>query len=211
MGDYMFKELFLLFVFGSIIGTVYETILTLIRNYMKYKRFKYERRCGYIFGPFNPVYRVGAVIFVLLLKGDNILINFLLGSIIGGVYEFLASYIQEKFTGTIGWDYSGLLLNIDGRTTIPFMFFWGLAALLLIYFVYPIFTLVLSNLPFLDVIFFIFWVIIIVDTFITFSALIRAKYGRKNIQALTFIGRICDKYYSDNKLLKYFPNLIFVE
>ena len=63
------------------------------------------------------------------------LINFLMGSVIGGVYEFIASYIQEKFTGTIGWDYSKLLLNIDGRTTIPFMFFWGFASVLLIYFI----------------------------------------------------------------------------
>ena len=211
MGDYMFKELFLLFVFGSIIGTIYETILTLVRNYNKYKCFKYDRRCGYIFGPFNPVYGVGAVIFVLLLKSDNILINFLMGSVIGGVYEFIASYIQEKFTGTIGWNYSKLLLNIDGRTTIPFMFFWGFASILLTHFIYPKFLLVLSIIPYLDIIFMFFWVIIIIDTFITFSALIRSKYRRNNILALTFIGRFCDKYYSDEKLKKYFPNLVFVK
>ena len=40
MGDYMIKELFLLFVFGSIIGTIYETILTLVSNYNKYKCFR---------------------------------------------------------------------------------------------------------------------------------------------------------------------------
>jgi len=209
----MFRELFLLFVFGSIVGTIYEELLTITRNFIRYKKFKFERRCGLLYGPFNPVYGIGAVIFVLCLKSNNIFINFLLGSLIGGVYEFLASFIREKFTGTIGWDYKDEYMNIDGRTTLPFMFFWGLTALLLIYIIYPWFISILTSISLaeLESIFMLFWVIIIPDIFITITSLIRTKYRRLGINPQTFLGRFCDKYYGDDKLLEYFPNLTFVD
>lgn len=207
------KKLFLLFVVGSIFGTIYEELLTLTRNFIKTGKFSYEKRRGLLYGPFNPVYGLGAVLLVSFVKANSLISKFLLSTLIGGMYEYLASFIQELFTKTLGWNYHENFLNINGRTTIPFMFFWGLLGILLIEIIYPLFEFMVFNLSssFIKFITYFLLLIIIPDIFITFSALIRSKRRRENKKTYTFIGKLCDKYYSDTRLLYYLPNLIYIE
>lgn len=207
------KKLFLLFVVGSIFGTIYEELLTLTRNFIKTGKFSYEKRRGLLYGPFNPVYGLGAVLLVSFVKANSLISKFLLSAIIGGMYEYLASFIQELFTKTLGWNYHENFLNLNGRTTIPFVIFWGLLGLLLVEIIYPSFEFMISslNISFINFITYFLLLIIIPDIFITFSALIRSKRRRENKKAYTFIGKLCDKYYSDTRLLYYLPNLIYIE
>lgn len=46
---------------------------------------------------------------------------FLKEALIGGIFEYTVSLLQEYFLGTKSWDYSKMVLNIQGRTTIPIM------------------------------------------------------------------------------------------
>ena len=52
--------------------------------------------------------------------------------LLGGITEYLCSYIQEKAFGTISWDYSYLLFNINGRTSLLHCTYWGIAGILYI-------------------------------------------------------------------------------
>ena len=58
--------------------------------------------------------------------------------IIGGVTEYLCSYVQERVFGTVSWDYSQWLFNINGRTTLIHCTYWGAAGLLYISYIEPL-------------------------------------------------------------------------
>lgn len=121
------KKLFFVFLIGSVIGSLYEEILFLVQHLMATGELAWSLRRGVIWGPFNVIYGFGAVIMVYLLlrkpyKNWQI---FIYAALLGGVVEYLISFLQEFFTHTMSWDYSGLWLNINGRTTIPFMLVWG--------------------------------------------------------------------------------------
>ena len=62
---------------------------------------------------------------------------FLIGTVLGGAFEYLCSLFQEKVFGSISWDYSNHFLNINGRTTIPFAIVWGILCVLMIKIVLP--------------------------------------------------------------------------
>ena len=123
---YSAKKLFLVFAIGSIIGALYEQILNLIKVYISTGNIVWELRRGVIYGPFSPIYGAGAVLIVYLLVKPNYsnIKTFLYGSILGGAFEYIISFLQETFTHTISWDYSNYFLNINGRTTIPYMIVW---------------------------------------------------------------------------------------
>ena len=56
----------------------------------------------------------------------------------GGVTEYLCSFIQEKAFGTISWDYSHLLFNINGRTSLLHCTYWGIAGILYVTYIDPL-------------------------------------------------------------------------
>lgn len=60
--------IFWLFIFGSILGYIFEMIVALVQ------KGHFESRQGLIYGPFTPVYGIGAIIYYLILnniKKDN--------------------------------------------------------------------------------------------------------------------------------------------
>ena len=76
-----------------------------------------EIRQGLIYGPFIQVYGMGALAFYFLVKTEQDPKKlFFKGMIMGGVLEYLCSFFQEIFFGSVSWDYSNLFLNLNGRT-----------------------------------------------------------------------------------------------
>lgn len=115
-------KLFWIFLIGSFIGYIIETIVGIIQN------GHLVSRQGLLFGPFIQVYGIGLVTYYLVIskmkKKNNIKI-FLVSMILGGAVEYLFSYFQQKLFGTISWDYSNLLFNINGRTSLLHCLYWG--------------------------------------------------------------------------------------
>ena len=206
-----FKKLFLLFVVGCLIGNYYEQILNLVTHYYNDGTIFWEYRRGVIYGPFSPIYGVGIVLFVFLLtrKPLNNWLTFLGGAFIGGAFEYLVSFFQEMFVGTTSWDYTGYFLNINGRTTIPFMLFWGLGALLVVKVFYPWFSNLIEKIPVKigNIIYYVLFIFLILDMLISFTALLRQNLRRHDIPPYTVIGEIYDKVYTDEFLHHYFPNM----
>lgn len=52
--------------------------------------------------------------------------------------EYLCSFFQEIFFGTISWDYSHLFMNLNGRTSLLYCVYWGIIAIFYLKVVYPI-------------------------------------------------------------------------
>ena len=130
-----FIKVFIIFMIGSVIGYVVEMIVALVQNgYI-------ESRQGLLYGPFTTVYGIGIIVYYIFfskIKTRDKKIVFLLSMLIGGITEYLCSFIQEKVFGTISWDYSEWLFNINGRTTLIHCTYWGIAGLLYVSYIEPL-------------------------------------------------------------------------
>ena len=210
---YSFKKLFFIFVIGSIIGVLYEEILNTVKIYLATGDIVWELRRGVIYGPFNPLYGLGAVLVVYLLVRPNYsnIKTFIYGGLLGGIIEYSISLLQEIFTHTTSWDYSNHFLNIGGRTTIPFLIAWGIFTLIFAKIIYPYLSKWIEKIPINigNIIFYILLIFLIIDMFISWTALFRGAMRKSDIEPITPIGRLYDRIYPDSVLSKHFPNTEF--
>ena len=128
-------KVFTIFMIGSIIGYIVEMIVALVQN------GHFVSRQGLLYGPFTPVYGIGILVYYVFfsyMKNRNKGIVFISSMVLGGVTEYLCSYIQEKVFGTVSWDYSEWLFNINARTTLIHCSYWGVAGLLYVSYIEPL-------------------------------------------------------------------------
>ena len=139
-----FEKLFALFLIGSFIGTCIETVYALIVE------GHFECRVGVVYGPFIPVYGGGACLLTLTLyklyKLSDTLV-FIIAAAIGAFFEYICSWGQETFLGTVSWDYSDMPLNIGGRTCLLYSLFWGFLGLVWLRYIYPFVSRQIEKIP----------------------------------------------------------------
>lgn len=197
--------IFWLFVLGSILGYIFEMIVVL------FQKGYFETRQGLIYGPFIPVYGIGIVIYYLMLS--NIKIHkktqiFFITMILGGIVEYICSYVQEKVFGTISWDYSGLMFNINGRTSLLHCMYWGIAGVLYVTYIEPKINdlkqfICKNNRRFITVVVSIF---MILDISLSFIAANRQTERRENILPNGKLDMFLDTYYPDEYMDKVYCN-----
>lgn len=207
-----FKKLFFIFLIGSVIGTIYEDLLIYCRTLMQTGEGVWMLHRGVIYGPFNVVYGLGAATMIWLLlrkKYDNWQI-FFYAALLGGVVEYLISFLQEFFTHTTSWDYSNLPLNINGRTTIPIMLVWGVMGLVLVKVIYPWVSRLIEKIPqrIGNAIYITLIVFMVLNMLVSWTAILRQTLRHSNVPAFTPLGRFYDEYYNDKYLEHYFPNMV---
>lgn len=207
-----FQKLFFIFLVGSVLGTIYEDILIYVQTYLNTGTGVWMLHRGVIYGPFNVIYGFGAAImcWVLLRRKYNNYQIFGLSALLGGAVEYLLSFLQEVFTGTTSWDYSNQLFNLNGRTTIPIMLIWGLMGLVLVKIIYPFLSDLIEKIPTRigTPLFWVLLVFMIFNCLISWTAIIRQNLRHQGIEPFTPIGEFYDEHYSDEFLIKYFPNMV---
>jgi len=210
-----FDKMVILFMFGSFLGVMHENIWGVIKRLHWYGKFVWTNHQGVIYGPFNPLYGLGVVLIILILgrKKRHPIKTWFYGSILGGLFEYIMCFLMEITIGAVSWDYSDYFLNINGRTTIPYMIFWGFAVMILIHFVYPLLSKFIDkfSFKFRKVITIIFIIFMSVDILISWTALGRQVYRKKGYEPISFIGEFCDKVYTDEYLKKVYRNMKFVK
>lgn len=196
------KKVFWIFFFGSIFGTFWEMFYHFIQH------GEIVSRSALIYGPFNPVYGFGAVMFTLLVKIKNPVKNFFSGMALGGFCEYMCSLVQEKIFGTIAWDYSNQLLNFNGRTSLPIMIFWGLLALLFVKYIYPFLSQHIENIPIEigNIVTISLALFMAFNCTISISACLRQKERASGIKASNGVAMFLDKHYPDERLNKIYVN-----
>lgn len=129
---YNLEIYFMLFIIYSFLGWVMECTLGVIQKH------KFVNR-GFLIGPYCPIYGVGVVSVSLLLTrfSNNIILLFLLSTIICGTLEYFTSYIMEKIFHARWWDYSKNKFNINGRICLETLIPFGIISVLVICFVNP--------------------------------------------------------------------------
>ena len=197
--------LFWLFIIGSIAGFIYEVTIVF------FQKGHFELRQGLIYGPFIPVYGIGVMIYYIVLskiKTKNKVLIFLITMLLGGVTEYVCSFIQEKAFGTISWDYSYLPFNINGRTSLLHCIYWGIGGVLYITFVEPWINNISKkiNIKFIKLITIIISIFIIFDITITWKAAERQTERKNNMGPENHIDLFLDKYYPDEYMDRIFNN-----
>lgn len=207
-----FKKMFLIFVLFSWFGCVYEEVLMMSVDYIKDETFNFVTKRGLLYFELSPIYGFGAclMIIIMLRKPRKKSEYFWLGALLGGAFEYSVSYLQQMFTGTTSWNYSHHFLNIGGRTTIPFMLFWGLMCYILITKLYPFFSKEIEKIPYNlgNIIYYILLIVISLDMFLSFSACIRMGLRDKGYKPLTEYGQFLDKYYNNARMKKSYTNMV---
>lgn len=202
------KELimvFWIFIIGSIIGYIFEMIVALFQN------GHFESRQGIIYGPFTPVYGAGAVIYYLILNHMNVKSKFkvfLVTAVLGGIVEYMCSLLQEKIFGTISWDYSSLMFNLHGRTSLLHCTYWGIAGVIYIVYLDPFLEDLKEkiNQNKLKAITVLFAFFMIFNISISCVAANRQLERRNNIPASSTLDEFLDKHYPDSYMDKIFAN-----
>ena len=201
--------IFWIFVLASIIGYILEMTNVLL------KKGYFETRQGLIYGPFIQVYGIGAIVYYMVFKKvhtRNEMKVFLITAILGGITEYICSFVQEVIFETISWDYSNLPFNINGRTSLLHCCYWGLAGLLYIKFLEPIIEKLKGNIDnkFLIIFTIIVAIFMIFDIGISSMAAVRQTERKHNIEAKNKIDIFLDKYYTDEFMDNIYKNRIQV-
>lgn len=138
-----FEEYFLYFITYSVIGWIYEVFLeTVIYGWGFSNR-------GVLWGPYCPVYGVGALIFILtvnrLIVRDKacrlklIPVVFLLCMLIATSVELLTTYILEYFTGGWPWQtYADYVINFQARIALSPSIRFGIGGVIILYIIQPV-------------------------------------------------------------------------
>lgn len=196
-------KIFWVFIIGSVFGFFAEMMYALV-----YTR-ALEIRQGLIYGPFIQVYGMGAVAYyILMVKVKEPKQAFFYGMIMGGALEYLCSFFQEIFFGTISWDYSHLFLNLNGRTSILYCFYWGIIGVLFLKLIYPMLKKVEPLIYKKSIRIFTFFFILFMtyDIAISCMAANRQEARYKEIPAQNQVDEFLDRYYPDELLNKIYKN-----
>lgn len=208
-----FKKMFLIFVLGSFLGVAWENILGVVKRLIKYGTLSYRDHRGVIYGPFNPLYGAGIVIIIEILgrKKRKPYMTWLYGSVLGGLLEYSVSFLMELVLGAKSWDYSSYFLNINGRTSIPYMLFWGFAIMILIHYVYPVVSNMIEKIPkkWGNALVSFLVIFMSLDMIVSWTALARQALRNKGHSPVTFVGEFYDRVYDDEFLKKIYVNMSF--
>lgn len=107
-----YSTLFWLFMLGSVVGFILEGLWCILLQ------GHWEHHSATVWGPFCIIYGIGAVAVYLLsvvLKNQNLLVQFAAFTVSGAAVEYFGSLFQELCFGSVSWDYSEHILNLGGR------------------------------------------------------------------------------------------------
>lgn len=198
-----FYTYFWMFFIGSIFGFIFESILSYFQ--LGYVINKQEL----VFGPFMPVYGIGAIcLFYISKKVKSITMTIILSFFIGSFVEFFYSLLQENLFGTLSWDYSASPFNLQGRITLIYSLGWGILGIISCKIILPAINKFVSNFPKKQAII-TTWILVLFMIFnisVTTIALYRQKQRHFNIPPSNIISEVIDKYYPDKKMDNIFQN-----
>ena len=212
-------QIFWYLVIFSIIGLIIETIYCYATTGIL------ESRKGLIWGPFCPVYGVGTIILILLLKQvnqKNYLKLYIYVFLIGAASEYIMSYVLEAFYGIRFWDYTYTGKDINGRICTIYSIFWGFLSILLMKGIKPFIDKIINKIPkkmgkILEIVITVFLVIDVLATIWaihTYETRAIQNYYHEEITIeedtnwlIQLKNKIENEYFTNDFMKKTFPNL----
>lgn len=202
-----FYKLVVLFFVGAFVGDIIETI------FCRITMGEWMSRSSVVWGPFSIVWGLAIAAATLMLykykdRSDGFL--FLIGTGLGGAYEYLCSVFTEIVFGKVFWDYSDIPFNLGGRINLLYCFFWGIAAVVWFKLIYTRLSKVIEKIPvkFGKITTWVLVVFMIANVLMSCFALTRYDQREKGIDAKQSWQVWLDKHYDDEKMMRIYPNAI---
>lgn len=205
-----FYRVFWLFLIAGVVGDLIEVVFWLVT------RGELISRSSLLYGPFSIVWALGAVLLTLVFHkmGDQRTVNiFLTGTVLGGVYEYICSWVQEAAFGVCFWDYRHLPLNLNGRINLVFCLFWGAVAVVWVRLAYPALCALIARIPRQTgkrvaqaaALFLVF------STILSAAALVRMDQRREGVPASGVVAQFLDERFPDVQLQARYPNMGYMD
>ena len=174
-----------------------------------------ESRQGLLYGPFTPIYGLGALVFASLfpaLHSRPAEWIFVVTGAAGAVFEYLCSLVQEHLFGTISWEYSSIGLDWDGRTNLILALCWGGLGVFFGLVFYPWFARFLTEQPLrgkrtVSALLLLFF---LSNGLLSAAALLRQDQRRDQLPAVTAAALFLDRAYPDEALDRIFPSMMVI-
>lgn len=199
-------RVFWLFLIAGVAGDFIEVVFWLVT------RGELISRSSLVYGPFSLVWGLGAVLLTIAFhrmddQGTARII--MTGTVLGGAYEYVCSWIQEALFGACFWDYRHLPFNLNGRVNLIFCLFWGLAALIWVRLIFPMLCAFIDRIPRrrgvrmvrAAALFLVF------STVLSSAALSRMDQRRRAVPASGVVTQFLDETYPDSWLKNRYPNM----
>lgn len=204
-----FYKIWLLFMIGAFLGDLVETV------YCRLVGGVWMSRSSVVWGSFSIVWGLAIAAATLLLykykdRSDRFL--FAAGTFLGGAYEYICSVFTELVFGQVFWDYSWMPLNLGGRINLLYCFFWGLAAVVWIKLLYPVFSGWIEKIP-MKPGKIISWLLILFmscNILVSCMALVRVNERNAGIPATKEWQETMDLRFDDERMHQIYPNAINV-
>lgn len=125
---YSLQSLIQLFFTYALVGYLWEVIYYVVDIGKLVNR-------GTMYGPWLPIYGVGGVLIMVLLRPLREKPGLLFLGAVGvcGLVEYIGAWALETFLHQKWWDYSGYFLNIQGRVCFEGLLIFGLAGIAFTY------------------------------------------------------------------------------
>ena len=202
-----FYKLFWLFLIGAVLGDLVETV------FCRLTAGVWMSRSSLVWGPFSIVWGLAIAAATALLykdreKPDRHL--FFIGTVLGGAYEYVCSVFTELVFGTVFWDYSEIPFNLGGRINLLYCFFWGIAAVIWIKWMYPFFSGWIEKIPVLwgYILTWVLAVFMAANIVVSSMALIRYDRRSEGMQADNVIEKLLDEHFDDERMERIYPNAL---
>lgn len=202
-----FYKLFWLFLIGAFLGDVVETI------FCRLTAGVWMSRSSLVWGPFSIVWGLAIAAATALLykdreKPDRHL--FVIGTVLGGAYEYICSVFTELVFGKVFWDYSKIPFNLGGRINLLYCFFWGIAAVIWIKNLYPLFSGWIEKIPALwgYVMTWILVAFMAVNIAVSSMALVRYDRRAEGRSPRNAVEQLIDERFNDARMEKIYPNAL---
>ena len=200
-----FYKLVMLFIVGAFLGDITETI------FCRITAGYWMSRSSVVWGPFSIVWGLAIAAATALLyryrnRSDGFL--FLAGTFLGGAYEYICSVFTEIVFGTVFWDYSDIPFNLGGRINLLYCFFWGIAAVVWLKKLYPLFSKWIEKIPLKQgpIITWILIIFMLANILVSTLALTRYNQRAHNEPAANAIEQLIDERFPDSRMEKIYPN-----
>ena len=200
-----FYKLFWLFLIGAVLGDFTETI------FCRLTAGVWMSRSSLVWGPFSIVWGLAIAIATALLYKDREKPDrhiFIVGTFLGGAYEYVCSVFTEIVFGKVFWDYSKIPFNLGGRINLLYCFFWGIAAVIWIKVLYPKFAGWIEKIPMFwgYVLTWILVVFMAVNILVSMAALVRYDMRANGKPAESGWEKVIDEHFDDERMDRIYPN-----
>ena len=199
-----FYKIVLLFFVGAFLGDITETIFCRITAGV------WMSRSSVVWGPFSIVWGLAIALVTAMLykykdKSDSFL--FIIGTLLGGAYEYLCSVFTEIVFGKVFWDYSEIPFNLGGRINLLYCFFWGFAAVAWFKVLSPPISAAIEKLPrrFGTLLTWGLCLFMAADMIVSSAALVRYNARLQGVPAQNSVESYLDIHYDNDRMFKVYP------